>query len=284
MSIISLEKVLDYAEKNNFAVGAFNVNNLEMIEAVVRAAEEENAPVILMYYYSVVDNYGSYQTAMLARGIAEKARVPVVIHLDHSTEIAQTIKCAHAGFTSVMFDGSKLPLAENIRKTNEVSKIVKLFDVNIEAELGYVGLASDDNHFNSNNMTNPEEVREFTEQTNIDALAVAIGNAHGIYREKPELDIDRLKEIHSLTDIPLVLHGGTGIPEDDIRKAIENGIRKINVGTQLFRSLDRGFKDCFEKDPDNFSFSKGIKKAQELIRDIVKEKIRLFGSSNKNWL
>ncbi len=284
MSIISLEKVLDYAEKNNFAVGAFNVNNLEMIEAVVRAAEEENAPVILMYYYSVVDNYGSYQTAMLARGIAEKSRVPVVIHLDHSTEIAQTIKCAHTGYTSVMFDGSKLPLAENIRKTNEVTRIVKLFDVNVEAELGYVGFASDDNDINNNNMTSPEEVRKFTNQTDIDALAVAIGNAHGVYRKKPEIDFDRLSTIHRLTDIPLVLHGGTGIPEDDIKKAIENGIKKINVGTQLFKSLDKGFKDCFKKNPDNFSFNKGIKKAQKLIKNVVKEKIRLFGSNNKNWL
>jgi fructose-bisphosphate aldolase class II len=231
MPLVKLTEVLAMAEENGIAIGAFNIGNYESCKAVIETANELNLPVIVQVFRRLFDNGKARDLAALVKGMAADSDVPVVMHLDHGRTKEQVEKAIQYGFTSVMIDASDMPVDDNIRITREVVSMARKMDVSVEAELGHV-LPQDGNN-KADFLTVPEEAREFVAQTSVDALAVAIGTAHGHYKEIPVLDIERLQRIQAVVDIPLVLHGGSDTPVEDVKKTIKHGIRKINIATEL---------------------------------------------------
>jgi len=275
MSLITLKQALAIAEKEGIAIGAFNIGNYESLKAVIDTAAEENLPVIIQIFNRLFNDTKARDMAALVKDMAKYVDIPVVLHLDHGKTYEQVEKAVSYGFTSVMIDGSELPMEENIALTQKVVALAHLNGISVEAELGKV-LPKDSTEV-SNFLTVPEEAKYFAEVTHIDALAVAIGTAHGFYKETPVIDIERLKVINSLIDIPIVLHGGTGTPDDDVKKSIQNGIRKINIATELHKTYIDGIILQAEIHKSKFSpidvFNVPV---YELMKEIVRSKIRLF--------
>ena len=231
MPLVKLSEVLAIAEKKGIAIGAFNIGNYESCKAVIETANELGQPVIVQIFRRLFDNGKAGDLAVLVKAMAADSDVPVVLHLDHGSTIEQVEKAMSYGFSSVMIDGSELSFEENVKLTQKVVNIARKENISVEAELGHV--LPQDSKKKEGFLTIPEEASEFVERTSVDALAVAIGTAHGHYKEIPVLDIERLKKIHSLVDIPLVLHGGSDTPIKDVQKTIRYGIRKINIATEL---------------------------------------------------
>lgn len=283
MPFVTVKEILQDARKGSYAVGTFNTNNMEIVQAIVEAAVEENSPVILQASQGALKYAGiEYITAMV-KAAAEIAPIPIALHLDHGTSFEQIVKCIRYGFTSVMIDGSKYPLEENIRITKKVVEIAGAVGVSVEAELGKIGGTEDDISVSEKEayMTDPQEAVRFVKETGIDSLAIAIGTAHGPYKGEPKLDFDRLEKISSLVDIPLVLHGASGVPEDSIRKAVERGICKINIDTDIRQAFARAVREFLEKNPKEYDPRKILGPAKEEMKKVIREKIRLFGSSGK---
>ncbi|MBC7765255.1 MAG: class II fructose-bisphosphate aldolase [Hyphomonadaceae bacterium] len=234
MSLVTMKEILKDAEKKQYAVGMFNTINLEMVRAIIGAAEAEKSPVILGMA-EVHMAYGDLKMlAPIMVKAAKEAKVPVAVHFDHGVTFHNIVMSMHLGFTSVMYDGSTLSYEENIQGTKEIVKIAKVLGVTVESELGHVGGAEgggDDGH--ESQYTDVNQALDFVERTGIDALAVAIGTAHGVYKHKPKLDLNRLLEIHQKVNVPLVLHGGSGLSDQDFENCIYNGIRKINIFTDM---------------------------------------------------
>ena len=220
--LVTGKEILDDAHKNGYAVGAFNINNMEIIQAIIEAAEETRSPVILQASQGGIKYAGIEYIAVLAKEAAEKATVPVAVHLDHGTDFDQVMKCIRHGFSSVMVDGSKFPLEENIGVTKKVVEIAHAVDVSVEAELGKIGGTEDHIKVDEKDatMTDPDEAVKFVEETGVDSLAIAVGTAHGVYEGEPELDFDRIKVIKEKLNMPLVLHGSSGVAYEDLEKAI----------------------------------------------------------------
>jgi len=283
MPLVTVKELLAAAEKENYAVGAFNCNNMEIIQAIVGAAEEEQAPVIIQASQGAIKYAGLEYIVAMTKLAAEKSMVPIALHLDHGTDFDQVMKCIRYGFTSVMFDGSKLPTEENIAITNKVLEVARAVGVSVEAELGKIGGTEDNVTVTEReaSLTAPEDAVEFVRRAPVDALAVAIGTAHGQYKGKPELDFERLEKIDSMVDTPLVLHGSSGVPEDDIRKAVERGIRKVNIDTNIREAFVTGVKEEISSNPNEIDPRKILGPAKERMKMVVREKIRLFGSSGK---
>lgn len=250
--LVNLNDVLIPARKNKYAVGLFNTVNFEMVRGVIKAAEENKCPVIIgtaevLLPYGPLEELSEFLVPM-----AKKAEVPVVVHYDHGLTFDKCIEALKLGFTSVMYDCSKDSYEENIRKVRELTKIAHCFGATVEGELGHVG----DNEGSSegNNIlqdpsvfyTEPLQAKDYVERTNIDALAIAVGSAHGSYKMKPKLDFERIKEIKASVDVPLVLHGGSGLSDDDFKKAIENGISKVNIFTDINVAASDAVKKAFE--------------------------------------
>lgn len=234
MGLTTMKELLIKARKKHYAIGAFNIFDIGSMEGVLKAAEEANSPVILAFAEVFDDFIKLEDIAHAAIGMSQNVSVPVAIHLDHGSSVHCILRAIRSGFTSVMIDGSIFPLKENICLTREVVELAKPLGITVEAELGHVGDADKDG---DGFMTNPQEAEVFIKETGVDALAVSIGNAHGKYRGNPKLDMDRITEINKITgDIPLVLHGGSGIPDKDFKEAIKRGIAKINIGTEIFQS------------------------------------------------
>ncbi|MFS8540625.1 MAG: class II fructose-1,6-bisphosphate aldolase, partial [Tissierellales bacterium] len=233
--LVTGKELLDHANKNGYAVGAFNINNMEIVQAIIEAAEETNSPVILQASQGGIKYAGIEYITALGKVAAEKAKVPVALHLDHGTDFDQVMLCIRYGFTSVMIDGSKHPLRENIELTKKVVDVAHAVGVSVEAELGKIGGTEDDITVDEleATFTDPDEAKIFVEETGVDSLAIAVGTAHGVYKGEPKLDFDRIRKIKELVGIPLVLHGSSGVPADSIKKAIEAGINKINIDTDL---------------------------------------------------
>ncbi|MDR2568866.1 MAG: class II fructose-bisphosphate aldolase [Oscillospiraceae bacterium] len=235
MPFASFKDILKIADDNGFAVAAVNIFNIESAAWLVKAAEIEKIPVICMLYPDPNSFIPMSAVSFACRALAERATVPVGVHLDHCKNFEIAVSGIPLGYQSIMIDGSELPFEENIKITKSVVDCARIFDVDVEAELGCVGSnSSEDELFDKFTYTNPDDVVEFINQTGVDALAVAIGNSHGKYVCEPRLDISRLDEINTAVSVPLVLHGGSGIPKEQMIEAIKHGINKVNIGTDFF--------------------------------------------------
>ncbi|MTI81089.1 MAG: class II fructose-bisphosphate aldolase [Firmicutes bacterium] len=276
MSLVNMNEMLKDASKHNYAVGAFNMVDINSMKAILDGAVEMNMPVIV----SVAEVHFRYidieELSAVITSLASKAPVPVALHLDHGQSLNAIMKAVQSGFTSVMYDGSQLPLEENIANTAEIVKFAHAADISVEAELGHVGEGADMLEIdNADLLTSPSEADLFIEKTGVDALAVAVGSAHGVYKRKPKLDLERLQKIKQLTDIPLVLHGGSGIPDEDLRKSIKSGIAKINVYTELSQQAMAGISKELTKN-ENIGYPEIKEKAYQNMKYIVEQKIKIF--------
>lgn len=283
MPLVSVDELLKKAEAEGYAVGAFNCNNMEIVQAIVAAAEAEKSPVIIQASQGAIKYAGLNYIVKLVEVAADSVSVPVALHLDHGTSFEQVVKCMRYGFSSVMIDGSKLPLEENIAITKKVLEIARPLGISVEAELGKIGGTEDDITVLEKDamFTDPQEAKTFVEATGVTSLAIAIGTAHGQYKGKPELDFERLEKIKKLVGIPIVLHGSSGVPDNDIQKAIKLGVRKVNIDTNIREAFMKGVKDVLSKKPTEIDPRKVLGPAREEMTAIVREKIRIFGSSNK---
>ncbi len=281
MAYVSSKEMLLLAQKGNYAVGAFNVENMEMAQAVISAAQELLAPVIIQTTSTTL-NYATPETFVgMIKSLAQAATVPIALHLDHGDSYERAASCLDAGYSSIMIDGSHSSFDENIKITSEVVRDAKLKNIPVEAELGKVGGKEDDLDGGQGNYTDPMEAVEFVNKTGIDSLAVAIGTAHGIYESTPVLDKERLKEIRKIIDIPLVLHGASGLKNEDMIECVKLGICKINFATELRIAYSDGLKDYFKHDPDVFDPKKYGAMGREYVKELVMEKIKVCASDGK---
>ncbi|MDO7786808.1 class II fructose-1,6-bisphosphate aldolase [Desulforamulus aquiferis] len=283
MPLVPVTELLKKAEEGKYAVGAFNVNNMEIVQAILAAAEAEKAPVIMQASQGAIKYAGIEYIFTLANLAASQATVPVALHLDHGTSFEQCMKCIRVGFSSVMIDGSKLPLEENIALTNRVLDVARATGVSVEAELGKIGGTEDDIHVDEKDafFTDPEEARYFVEKTGVDSLAIAIGTAHGQYKGVPKLDFARLEKIAGLVNIPIVLHGSSGVPDEAVQQAISLGVRKVNIDTNIREAFVYACRQVIEKDAKEIDPRKVLGPAREAATQVIREKIRVFGSSGK---
>ncbi len=281
--LIPLKEILEEAKKGQYAVGAFNANNMEIVQAIMESAQEENSPVILQASQGALRYAGIEYITSMVMTAAEKVSVPVALHLDHGTSFEQAMLCIRHGFSAVMFDGSKLPLEENISLTAKVVEVAHAVGVSVEGELGRIGGTEDDISVDEKDalFTNPQEALHFVESTEVDALAVAIGTAHGPYKGEPRLDFDRLEEIKEKVDTPLVLHGASGVSDDSICRAVGLGICKINIDTDIRQAFTRGVSMVLEETPAEYCPRKLLTPAKEEMKKVIKAKMRLFKCSQK---
>ncbi|MBW6471115.1 MAG: class II fructose-1,6-bisphosphate aldolase [Methanosarcinaceae archaeon] len=282
MPLVTNKEVLDAANDGGYAVGAFNINNMEIVQSIVTTASEMNAPVILAASQGAISYAGIEYLEAIVKVAASKTNTPVTLHLDHGTDFNVILQCIRHGFTSVMIDGSHLPFKENIALTKRVVEVAHPCGVSVEAELGRLGGVEDNISVDEKDaiFTHPDEAAQFVEETDVDSLAVAIGSAHGIYKGEPKLDFERLEKIDKKVDIPLVLHGASGIPEKSIKKAVKLGINKINIDTELRLA----FRDAVRKvvtETDAYDPRKICGPARDAMKEIVKYKIGIFGSGGK---
>lgn len=282
MALVTTKQLLLDAKKGGYAVGAFNVENMEMVQAVVAAAEELRSPVIMQTTPSTVKyanlNY-FYENVKVA---AQESSVPVVIHLDHGNSFELAMQAYRTGYTSIMIDGSHEGFEDNIALTSAVVKACHPGEVPIEAELGKVGGKEDDlDGGEGDPYTNPQEAAEFVERTGIDSLAVAIGTAHGVYKGVPKLDFSRLSEIRKAVSIPLVLHGTSGVPDEDVAECIKRGICKVNYATDLRIAFTKGINQVLKENPDTIDPKKYNAKGREEVRKYVMHKMKICQSIAK---
>lgn len=276
--LVNLNEVLKKAQKEKYAVGLFNTTDTDMLQAVIEAAEESNSPVILGTA-EVLLPYGELKLiAPSVIAAAKRASVPVVVHYDHGLTFERCLEALQLGFSSVMFDGSAKAYGQNIEETKEIVKIAHASGASVEGEIGHVGEAAQGDESLENMYTTVAEAKEYLENTDVDALAVAIGSAHGVYKKKPKLNIERLKEIAGAVSVPLVLHGGSGLSDDDFKNTIRNGIAKVNIFTDLCLAGERAMKDGAEK---KLGYLETRNLKVEYIKEAVKHKMSLFGSVNK---
>lgn len=281
MALVTTTEMFKKAQEGNYAVGAFNVENLEMVMAVIEAAEELNSPVILQTTPSTVKYAGLDYYLANAKVAAERAKVPVAMHLDHGSSFELAAQAFRAGYTSIMIDGSHSSFEENIKISKAVVDMCKPAGIAVEAELGKVGGKEDDLDGGEGGYTDPLEAKEFVEKTNVDSLAVAIGTAHGVYKGEPKLDLDRLSQIKEVVSIPLVLHGGSGIPDSKVQESIERGICKVNYATELRIAFTNGVNKYLSENKDAIDPKKYNKAGMEEVKAFVKEKIKVCGCENK---
>lgn len=273
--LANLSDVLLPAQREHYAVGLFNTIDTDMLEAVISAAEELRAPVIIGTA-EVLLPYGELKLiAPSLRAAAERARVPVVLHYDHGLTFARCMEALKLGFTSVMFDGSAGDAAENIAATREMVRIAHAMGATVEGEIGHVGQADTGDNAVTDRYTAPAEAVSFADATGVDALAVAIGTAHGAYKMKPRLDLERLRAIWAAVDVPLVLHGGSGLSDDDFRSTIREGIAKVNIFTDLCLAGEAAMKEAAAA---GLGYLDTRTKRVDAIRRAVETKMHLFGS------
>lgn len=277
MSVEKVSTILKMADEANTTAIAFNCTDYNTIVSVVKVAEELSKPVICMLYpeHAYLKHWTTPKIFVeTVRDVAKNVKVPVGIHLDHCSDFDYIVAAMRCGFDSIMYDGSMLPVEENIKNTAEIVKVAKAFGADVEAELGRVGFAStvaDQN--DTDKYTKPEVAVAFCEQSGCSSVAVAIGSAHGFYKETPKLDIERLKKINAATDVPLVLHGGSGIPNDQLEVAFREGINKFNVGTEFFYLYYQTMKKfCEAGHPDFFDLPLEV---QNALENYLRQKMQL---------
>jgi fructose-bisphosphate aldolase class II len=283
MPFVNGKTMLEHAYKHQYGVGAFSAHNAETIQAILWAAEEEQAPVMIQVGQKVIQYIGLEEMTAMIDTFEKSSTVPVCIHLDHSRQYEQTLKAIQLGFQSVMFDGSHLPFEKNVEITKKVAEIAAALGIGSEGEIGKIGGTEDDITVAEEDalVTGVEEATAFARQTNIDYIAVSIGTAHGIYKSTPNLHLERLEEISEAVERPVVLHGGSSVPDEQVQKAIRLGVAKINVDTELRQSFTLGVQEVFNDNPEEWHLAVSLNRGRELMKKKVQEKIRVFGSNGK---
>ncbi|HHY10305.1 MAG TPA: class II fructose-bisphosphate aldolase [Firmicutes bacterium] len=279
MALVTVKEILT-PKPAGWAVGAFNVHNLEDVQAVVWAAEKLEAPVIIQVSESALKYAGAAYISKIVQVAAGEAAVPIALQLDHGKSFELALKCMKLGFTSVMIDGSHLPFFENAALTKKVVAAARDYGVSVEGELGRVGGKEDDLDLAAGDayLTEPNKAAQFVAETGIDLLAPAIGTLHGLYPGEPKIDFARLREIRKLVEVPLVLHGGSDLPRAIIEEVISSGVEKINVGTDLKYAVTNGIREFLERNPEEFEPRKVFGAARLKAEELVSKKIKLFKS------
>lgn len=281
MALVTLKELLKHAKENKYAVGGFNINGLDDAQGMVTGAMQARSPIILMVGKGALDFIGLHQVVGMVRGMSIEADVPVCLHLDHATDVGLIKRAIVAGFSSVMIDASDKDYESNISTSLEIVKFAKDYPCSVEAELGVLMGKEDQISSGATVYTDPNDVPGFVGETGIDALAIAFGSAHGFYTSEPKLNFDILSRVAEKTDCPLVLHGGTGIPQSDIKKCIELGIRKINVGTEFKEIFSHALREGVQQYPqDMIEPRKYLSLVRSACCENVKNKFDLFGSTN----
>ncbi len=280
MPLVNMKELLLEAQDGDWAVGSFSVSNMEMVMGILRAAEETQSPVILQIAevrlkHSPLDLIGPLMVSA-----AENAEIPVAVHFDHGITVEAIEHALDLGFTSVMIDGSKLSLKENIAITRRVVKLAKDYDADVEGEIGSVGGSEDGSEQIAVNCTSPGQALQFQNETGVDALAIAIGNAHGNYIQEPKLRFDILEQVSTLLDVPLVLHGGTGISPEDFKKCVSLGIKKINIATATFDAVEQNVRAAYEGGKVNGYYDLQLAEIEGAYKNALKH-MEIFGCSGK---
>lgn len=306
MSLVAGKEILERADTGGYAVGAFNINNMEILQAIVRAAEQERSPVIVAVSEGAIEYAGIEYLVSIVKTAAERTDIPMALHLDHGKKYDIILQCIRHGFTSLMIDASHLPLEQNIAETRKVVDIAHPLGISVEAELGRLQGVEDNVSVAERDavLINPKDAKLFVKETEVDSLAPAIGTSHGAFKfkGKAELDFDRLRDTKRLTKIPLVLHGASSVPEnitdkaskygaeipgakgvptEHLKKAIGLGINKINIDTDLRLALTAAIREVLATSPGQFDPRKILGPARDLMEQVVKEKIGILGSANK---
>ncbi|MCM3729801.1 class II fructose-1,6-bisphosphate aldolase [Neobacillus cucumis] len=283
MTLVSMSEMLGKAKKEKYAVPQFNIINMEFTQAIVEVSNEENSPVILGVGEPTIKYMGMEYVIAIANAAAKNSSIPITLHLDHGSSFEVVMQCIKAGFSSVMIDGSKYSFEKNIALTNKVVEAAHSVGVSVEAELGTIGGAEDNIFVNENDVILPsaEEAIEFWNHTNVDALAVAVGTAHGMYKIEPKIKFDVISKISNSIPVPLVLHGGSGVPEQDIQKAINCGISKINVNTENQVAFSNAVRQIINNNDDIQDSRLFLRVGRDAVKEMVRSKIRLFSSANK---
>ncbi len=285
--LVTMKEMLADAKKNHYAIPAFDVSNYEMMKSILETCEEERSPALLMALGVDIQGRDLHLLTSMIRSASEYFNIPICLHMDHATDLEFIKYGCDNGFSSVMYDGSVLPFEENAKNTAIVTEYAHKKGITVEAELGHVGNASVGSISETGtdtdpgeSLTVPEEVTKFVEITDVDALAVAIGTAHGVYQKTPELRIDRLDEIVAVCDRPLVLHGGSGTPNEQMQNAIHHGITKINIYSDVLYALNKGLKDTLNTvtNPSTWPFIV-YENAKKMMKEVVREKLHTFGSA-----
>ncbi len=273
--LVNLGEILDMAEKGGFAVPAFNVYNMETVMGITAAAEEAKAPVIIQSYSRLFTNEEGYYVAPMVLAAAAKASVPICFHLDHGAGKSEATRALRWGATGIMIDKSACDMDENIAYTKDIVEMCSAVGIPVEGEIGHVGSVNDDS---MGEFTTVQEAKTYVDATGVNALAILVGTAHGRYKKAPKLDIQRIADIHSVVDAHLVLHGGSGVPDDQIQAAVKAGIRKINFGTDVCYSF---LDQVFATSRDLVAIDLFMKDAVANVKKFGLEKIRLLGAENK---
>ena len=283
MALLSLQPLLDHARQNHYAVGGFNFGNAETAQAAIEAGNELCSPVLFIFGPLEVKLFGPEAVVDIARCLEKRATVPVGLHLDHTTDLETIALYIEAGFPSVMIDGSALSFDDNVKLTTAAAKLAHERGVTIEGELGAIGRVDDVSAEGGEEttLTDPAQAAEFARLTGVDALACSIGNAHGIYSQKPQLDLDRLQTIRDLTDVRLVLHGGSGTPTDQLQRAISIGITKVNVASDIGRAYLGGIDECMARTNGKEWWVYALIEGKAAVKDVVKRWMQNLGSVNQ---
>jgi len=283
MKLVSMKELMDGALAGGYAVGAFNVNNMEYIQAVVEAAAEARSPVIVQAADSECAYMGHANFVQMVKSIGAEYDIPIAIHLDHGSSFESAMRCVRAGFTSVMFDGSKLPYEENVATMKRIVDVCKVLGVTVEGEIGRIGgeELNQGDAVPEELLSDPVESLDFCSRTGIDCLAAAIGTVHGFYKSTPKLDFPRLQKIKAAVKLPIVLHGGTGIPEGDIKQAISLGVAKINFSTVVRHACITQLSKTLEENPGNLDLMFILSKSKQKMKDAIANQIRMCGSAGK---
>ena len=282
--LISGKIGLKHALDNNYALPAFNYTNLEGIKAVIEAAEEMNSPVIIQATQGAIDYAGFEYLKDLGLGAASRSKVPVILHLDHGKDFDYLMKAFRYGWTSLMMDASHESFENNIEIVKDIIRVVSSLDVSVEAELGVIGGKEDDLEVEEEIYTEVKEAVEFVEKSKCDSLAIAVGTAHGVYKGEVKINYDRISEIKKLANIPLVLHGSSGVPDEMIVKAVKSGINKVNFDTELKLANLSALNNFLSENKGVYDVRKIYKPCIEAMKNVVKSKIIACGSENKSWI
>ncbi|MFS0862167.1 class II fructose-bisphosphate aldolase [Fredinandcohnia sp. 179-A 10B2 NHS] len=276
--LAKLTDVLQGTIENKYAIPAFNVFGYEDAQAVIEAAEEIGAPVIIATNKVAIQHMPIHIIGKLLVGLAEQAKVPVVVHLDHGKDYETVAKAIASGYSSVMYDGSQLPFVENVRTTKEIVQMAKAFGIPVEAEIGSVGYS--DPTLGTGALTDPLEAKRFAEETEVDALAVAVGTVHRMEEQTAYVQFDRLREIEKLVSIPLVMHGSTGIPDEDLKKLASTNIGKVNIGTAIRMAFGNTLRQEVNKNVGSFDRIDWFKRPMDAVKEEAKHKMRLLNLEN----